>query len=82
MLVKKMKDDPRIDFENDWKLITLLIGGNDLCDYCEDRVSVLNTTPIITNGMPMDTAKAPLLRILSRIFIILKYMKTDKLPFM
>ena len=27
-----------IDFANDWKLITLFIGGNDLCRVCEDWV--------------------------------------------
>ena len=28
-----------VDFQNDWKLVTLFIGGNDLCQYCNDRVS-------------------------------------------
>lgn len=28
-----------VDFEKDWKLVTLFIGGNDLCQYCHDRVS-------------------------------------------
>ncbi|KAJ8289605.1 hypothetical protein GJAV_G00003270 [Gymnothorax javanicus] len=37
-LVDKMKTDSRIDFENDWKVITMFIGGNDLCDYCTDSV--------------------------------------------
>ncbi|XP_074065902.1 phospholipase B1, membrane-associated isoform X2 [Macrotis lagotis] len=35
-LVKKMKTDQRINFETDWKVVTLLIGTNDLCDYCTD----------------------------------------------
>lgn len=35
-LVERMKNDNRINFQNDWKLITLFIGGNDLCKYCED----------------------------------------------
>ncbi|XP_055362617.1 phospholipase B1, membrane-associated [Betta splendens] len=33
-LVAKMKMDPTIDFESDWKIITIFIGGNDLCDNC------------------------------------------------
>ncbi|KAL2306065.1 hypothetical protein Nmel_003967, partial [Mimus melanotis] len=37
-LVDLMKNDIRIDFQNDWKLITLFIGGNDLCKFCEDPV--------------------------------------------
>lgn len=30
-LVKRMLSDPRVDIENHWKLITILIGGNDFC---------------------------------------------------
>jgi len=37
MLTQRMKNDPNVDFENDWKVITLFIGGNDLCDYCTDK---------------------------------------------
>ncbi|KAK5852759.1 hypothetical protein PBY51_006602 [Eleginops maclovinus] len=33
-LVAKMKNDSRIDFESDWKVISLFIGGNDVCDHC------------------------------------------------
>ncbi|XP_029352949.1 phospholipase B1, membrane-associated-like [Echeneis naucrates] len=33
-LVARMKSDPRINFESDWKVITVFIGGNDICDYC------------------------------------------------
>ncbi|XP_016152541.1 PREDICTED: phospholipase B1, membrane-associated [Ficedula albicollis] len=33
-----MKNDSRVDFQNDWKLITLFIGGNDLCQFCKDPV--------------------------------------------
>lgn len=29
-----------VNFENDWKLVTIFIGGNDLCNYCFDQVSV------------------------------------------
>ncbi|AWP16316.1 putative phospholipase B1 membrane-associated [Scophthalmus maximus] len=38
VLVDKMKEDVRIDFHNDWKVITMFIGGNDLCDFCTDSV--------------------------------------------
>ncbi|XP_042359876.1 phospholipase B1, membrane-associated-like [Plectropomus leopardus] len=33
-LVARMKNDSRINFESDWKVITLFIGGNDICDHC------------------------------------------------
>ncbi|XP_036922799.1 phospholipase B1, membrane-associated [Sturnira hondurensis] len=35
-LVQRMKDDDRINFHEDWKVITVQIGGSDLCDYCTD----------------------------------------------
>uniref|UniRef100_A0A452FKE2 Phospholipase B1, membrane-associated n=1 Tax=Capra hircus TaxID=9925 RepID=A0A452FKE2_CAPHI len=35
-LIQKMKSDHRVNFHEDWKVITVLIGGNDLCDYCTD----------------------------------------------
>ncbi|KAG2467802.1 PLB1 Phospholipase, partial [Polypterus senegalus] len=28
----------QVNFQEDWKLVTLFIGGNDLCQYCLDRV--------------------------------------------
>ncbi|KAJ3612866.1 hypothetical protein NHX12_019123 [Muraenolepis orangiensis] len=37
-LVDKMKNDTRIDFQNDWKVITMFIGGNDICDFCTNTV--------------------------------------------
>ncbi|MBN3304857.1 PLB1 Phospholipase, partial [Amia calva] len=37
-LVKLMKQDQRVDFQRDWKLVTVFIGGNDLCDYCTDSI--------------------------------------------
>lgn len=32
-LVKRLKTDPRVNFKKDWKLITLSIGGNDICSF-------------------------------------------------
>ncbi|XP_028809294.1 phospholipase B1, membrane-associated-like [Denticeps clupeoides] len=37
-LVNRMKTDPRIDFESDWKVITIFIGGNDMCDHCKNSI--------------------------------------------
>ncbi|PIK56148.1 putative phospholipase B1, membrane-associated-like, partial [Apostichopus japonicus] len=33
-LVERILADPEVDNENDWKVVTLFIGGNDLCQYC------------------------------------------------
>ena len=38
-LVKLMKADKAVDFAHDWKVVTVFIGGNDLCDICVDTVS-------------------------------------------
>ncbi len=35
-MVAKMEADPRVNIQEDWKLVTLLIGGNDLCQYCTE----------------------------------------------
>lgn len=29
----------RINFESDWKVISLFVGGNDICDHCHNSVS-------------------------------------------
>jgi phospholipase B1 len=39
MLVDKMKHDSHVHYNDDWKVITLFVGGNDLCEYCHDTVS-------------------------------------------
>ena len=38
LLVKRMKKNPKIDFQNDWKVITIFVGGNDLCRFCYNKV--------------------------------------------
>ncbi|XP_062896749.1 phospholipase B1, membrane-associated isoform X2 [Mobula hypostoma] len=53
-LLQLMKNNSRINFQEDWKMITLFIGGNDLCDYCLDTVpralvnlvTILNIVPL------------------------------------
>jgi len=36
LLVNRMKARPDVDLNSDWKMITLLIGGNDLCHFCKN----------------------------------------------
>jgi phospholipase B1 len=36
-LINKMRNLSTIDFINDWKMVTLYIGINDLCRFCFDR---------------------------------------------
>jgi phospholipase B1 len=40
LLVDRLKSGKEgVDIRNDWKVITVFIGGNDLCGYCDDRVT-------------------------------------------
>ncbi|XP_030069583.1 interferon-induced very large GTPase 1-like [Microcaecilia unicolor] len=36
-LVDALKKYPGISFEKDWKVVTIFIGANDLCDYCKNK---------------------------------------------
>ncbi|CAF3768328.1 unnamed protein product [Rotaria sp. Silwood1] len=36
LLLNRLKEEKLCDWNNDWKLITFFIGGNDLCDFCKD----------------------------------------------
>ncbi|VDH93093.1 phospholipase B1, membrane-associated [Mytilus galloprovincialis] len=37
MLVNSLKSDANVRYNDDWKLVTLFVGGNDLCDACNDH---------------------------------------------
>ncbi|XP_077989678.1 phospholipase B1, membrane-associated-like [Glandiceps talaboti] len=37
MLVERLQNDASVDFQNDWKVVTLFIGGNDLCRWCNNE---------------------------------------------
>ncbi|XP_063708819.1 phospholipase B1, membrane-associated-like [Culicoides brevitarsis] len=32
-LVKRIRNDPRVNFKKDWKMVTISIGGNDICTF-------------------------------------------------
>ncbi len=36
-LVKRIKDRDDVNIDTDWKLVTLYVGSNDACDYCEEK---------------------------------------------
>ncbi|KAL3873507.1 hypothetical protein ACJMK2_036616 [Sinanodonta woodiana] len=60
-LIDRMKKEPGVDFENDWKVITVFIGGNDLCDYCKDKetYSAENYVSNIQKGLDILHAQVP-----------------------
>jgi phospholipase B1, membrane-associated len=35
-LLEKLKANNNINFAEDWKMLTIWIGGNNLCDVCKD----------------------------------------------
>lgn len=39
-IILRMKNDPSVDIDNDWKIVTILSGNNDLCDYCKQRDNI------------------------------------------
>ena len=40
-LVERINSDNSIvDVDNDWKIVSIFIGGNDLCRSCRDPVDV------------------------------------------
>ncbi|XP_048452629.1 phospholipase B1, membrane-associated [Rhincodon typus] len=60
-LVKLLRNDSRINFQEDWKIITLFIGGNDLCACCKDpsKYSPENFTNSIRNALDMLHNEVP-----------------------
>ncbi|XP_014805943.1 PREDICTED: phospholipase B1, membrane-associated [Calidris pugnax] len=60
-LVDRIKNDTRINLQTDWKVITLFIGGNDLCDFCKDpvRYSPENYTNNLQEALDMLHREVP-----------------------
>ncbi|CAF3909934.1 unnamed protein product [Rotaria sp. Silwood1] len=38
ILLYRIKNEGLCDWSNDWKLITVFIGANDLCDFCDESM--------------------------------------------
>ncbi|KAK2826745.1 hypothetical protein Q5P01_020959 [Channa striata] len=36
-MIDTFKSYPGLNFREDWKVVTMLIGMNDICDYCKDE---------------------------------------------
>ncbi|XP_018359808.1 PREDICTED: phospholipase B1, membrane-associated-like isoform X1 [Trachymyrmex cornetzi] len=63
MLIKKIKNDPRINMQKHWKLISLMIGANDFCnEICwtsspwsileNHKVDLLQVLRILRDNLP------------------------------
>uniref|UniRef100_A0A9J7WYN3 Si:ch211-214p16.3 n=1 Tax=Cyprinus carpio carpio TaxID=630221 RepID=A0A9J7WYN3_CYPCA len=60
-VIKRMKEDSQIDFQNDWKIITVFIGGNDICAHCSDTryYSPDNIVKYIREGLDILHKEVP-----------------------
>ncbi|ERE67431.1 phospholipase B1, membrane-associated-like protein [Cricetulus griseus] len=60
-LVQKMKNDQRVNFFHDWKVITIMIGASDLCDFCTDsnRYSAANFFDHLRNALDILHREVP-----------------------
>ncbi|XP_029453573.1 phospholipase B1, membrane-associated-like [Rhinatrema bivittatum] len=48
-LITILKGNPEISFQNDWKVVTIFIGANDLCNYCRNKL--MYSAEIIVSNM-------------------------------
>uniref|UniRef100_A0A3B3RTL9 Si:dkey-177p2.18 n=1 Tax=Paramormyrops kingsleyae TaxID=1676925 RepID=A0A3B3RTL9_9TELE len=54
-LIETFKVYPGLNFQEDWKLVTVLIGMNDICDHCKNKTlfSVDNFIHYMTEALDM-----------------------------
>ena len=63
-LIRLMRQDDRVNFAKDWKMVTVMIGGNDIC---------LNVCPGLSNTKnPKNASPAGFIRNIQRTLDILK----------
>ncbi|CAB3361943.1 Hypothetical predicted protein [Cloeon dipterum] len=83
VLVKRIKSHPKVNFQEDWKLVTLLIGNNDIClemCYSEQplemaarfKKNLINALDYLRNNMPRTLVNFVAL---GRIDLLLTQMK-------
>uniref|UniRef100_A0A182ML08 SGNH hydrolase-type esterase domain-containing protein n=1 Tax=Anopheles culicifacies TaxID=139723 RepID=A0A182ML08_9DIPT len=62
-MVQRIRNDPRVDWKRDWKLVTIAIGGNDICSFvctmrypeqlpAKHRLRLQRTLRYLRNNMP------------------------------
>ncbi|GFR84323.1 phospholipase B1, membrane-associated [Elysia marginata] len=75
-LILKMQKDPNVDFENDWKVITIFIGGNDVCRACLTRkLTAENFAANLKDSLDMLQDNVP------RTFVnVVELMKVEMAP--
>ncbi|XP_056872849.1 phospholipase B1, membrane-associated isoform X2 [Takifugu flavidus] len=60
-LIDTLRGYEGLNFEKDWKLLTILMGMNDICDYCKDKTlfSVDNFIHYMTVSLEMLMNEVP-----------------------
>ncbi|XP_035271123.1 phospholipase B1, membrane-associated isoform X1 [Anguilla anguilla] len=60
-LIDTLKSYPGLNFTEDWKLATVLIGMNDICDYCKNKTlfSVDNFIHYMAESLDMMMNEVP-----------------------
>ncbi|CAG5928193.1 unnamed protein product, partial [Menidia menidia] len=60
-LIDTLRAYEGLNFEEDWKLLTILMGMNDICDYCKDKAlfSVDNFIHYMTVSLEMLMNEVP-----------------------
>ncbi|KAM6992320.1 phospholipase B1, membrane-associated isoform 2-T2 [Tautogolabrus adspersus] len=60
-LIDTLRGYEGLNFEEDWKLLTILMGMNDICDYCKDKAlfSVDNFIHYMTMALEMLMNEVP-----------------------
>uniref|UniRef100_H3B5Q4 Uncharacterized protein n=1 Tax=Latimeria chalumnae TaxID=7897 RepID=H3B5Q4_LATCH len=51
-LIHTLKTYPGINFAEDWKLVTIFIGANDLCDYCKNKLGLWGPHTMVFRNLP------------------------------
>ncbi|XP_033633304.1 phospholipase B1, membrane-associated-like [Asterias rubens] len=78
-LVEKMQNDVTIDYEKDWKLITIFIGGNDLCAVCRNKTKYSPEAYIDNIRTTIQTLHEKMPRTLVNVVGILDLREINKL---
>ncbi|XP_029316875.1 phospholipase B1, membrane-associated [Cottoperca gobio] len=60
-MIDTFKSYPGLNFEEDWKVVTMMIGMNDICDYCKDKTQFSPDRFIhhMTNALDMMMKEIP-----------------------
>ncbi|KAM9467108.1 phospholipase B1, membrane-associated-like [Clarias gariepinus] len=60
-MIDTFKTYPGLNFKEDWKLVTILIGMNDICDHCKDKnlFSADNFIKYLTASLDMMKNEVP-----------------------